>query len=433
MQQTRSSTRREFMTRLVDPLVDKAPLPQRVGGGDPNEVYTLPKQAGMPEHNRALQVTTKNDQQKDYYIGIKDIDEAVMWYFKNVLKLSVIQNNTRVEVPVVYGNAEIWKLIQRDGFYRDKENKILAPIVLFKRETITQNRNLSFKLDGNSVHNVQLFEKGYSKRNFYSNFPLLKKNDGRKEEKEYTVSMVPDYVTVEYSCIVWTYYIEQMDKLIEALNFASRGYWGDPSRFQFYSEIETFTEEIVYGQGEDRAIKNTFNIKLNGYLIPDSINKTMATANRVFGYSQLVFGLETANSVGEFKHLVNKSTQENLANMIAADGVNRVVNQYTIDATSGAPYNEFLAANNSVVGQALSDSTAQVPGSWMPVPPELQMLGLSLSKNSFTYYVNGQLIPITAVVDFTSSGLLTIDPVIMGFGFITSPIPDEIVVVGKII
>jgi hypothetical protein len=43
------------------------------------------------------------------------------------------------------------------------------------------------------------------------------------------------------------------------------------------------------------------------------------------------------------------------------------------------------------------------------------------------------LIPITAVVDFTPTGLLTIDPNILGFGFVTSPIPDEIVVVGKII
>jgi hypothetical protein len=119
--------------------------------------------------------------------------------------------------------------------------------------------------------------------------------------------------------------------------------------------------------------------------------------------------------------------------MIAADSINRVVNNYTLDSSTNPLFNEFLAANNSVVGQALSNSTAQVAGSWMPVPPELQMMGLSLTKNSFTYFVNGQLIPITAVVDFTSTGLLTIDPNILGFGFITSPIPDEIVVVGKII
>jgi hypothetical protein len=291
MQNTRGNTRREFMNSLIEPYAEINPFVEKAT--NPNEIYTLPKQQGMPENNRAYEVTTKDDQQKDYYIGIKDIDEAVMWYFKNVLKLSVIQNNTRVEVPILYGNAENWKLLQRDGYYRDKEGKILAPLVMIKRETITQNRNLGNKLDSTSVYNVQLFEKGYSKRNFYSNFPLFSNKEGRAQEKEYAISMIPDYITVEYSCIVWTYYIEQMDKLIEALNFASRGYWGDPGRFQFYSSIETFNEEIVYGQGEDRAIKNNFNITLNGYLIPDSINKHVATANRVFGVSNIVFGVET--------------------------------------------------------------------------------------------------------------------------------------------
>jgi hypothetical protein len=305
--------------------------------------------------------------------------------------------------------------------------------LVFKRDSITQNRDLGFKVDGNYANNLQFFEKGYSKRNYYSNFNVLRKNKGRKPEKEYMATITPDYVTVQYSCTLWTLYISQMDKLVEALNFASRAYWGDPNRFQFYSDINEFTEDIVYGVGEERAIRTTFNITLNGYLIPDSINKKLAAASRVFGYSNIVFGLEVSNSEVELKQKINKSSTENLASMIAADSVNRVINNYTLDSSANPLFQEFLAANNSVVGQALTDSTAQVPGNWMPVPPELQMMGLSLTKNSFTYFVNGQLIPITAVVDFTPSGFLTIDPAIMGFGFVTSPIPDEIVVVGKII
>lgn len=431
MQRTRPQTRQEFMATLVEPMVENNRFSEV--RANPNEVYTQPKQAGMPELNRAFEITTKNDNQKDFYIGIKDIDEAVMWYFNNVLKLSVIQNNTKITVPVQYANAENWKSMQVDGYYRDSAGKLMAPLIVFKRESMTQNRNLGFKLDGNLAHNLHFFEKKYSPRNYYSNFPKLAKSGGRKPEKEYIATTTPDYVTIEYSCVVWTYFIEQMDKLIEALNFASRGYWGDPSRFQFYSEIETFTEEVVYNVGEERAVKNTFNIKLNGYLIPDSINKTFAAASRAFGPTQIVFGLETANSEQELRQLASKQSTENLASMIAADSINRTVNNYTLDASTNPLFNEFLAANNSVVGVSLSNSTAQVPGNWMDVPPELQMMGLSLTKNSFTYFVNGQLIPITAIVDFTPTGFLTIDPSIMGFGFVTSPIPDEIVVVGKII
>ena len=300
MQGTRPQNRREFMNTLVEPYDQANPISQPAG--NPNEIYTEPKQVGMPEVNRAYEVSTKGDQQKNFYVGIKDIDEAVMWYFKNVLKLSVIQNNTRIEVPIDYANPESWKSMQKDGFYRDKEGKLLAPLLVFKRESITQNRSLGNKLDGNIAHNVQLFEKGYSSRNFYSNFPLLKKKGGRSQEKEYMVTTIPDYITVEYTCTVWTYFIEQMDKLIEAINYSSRSYWGDPGLFQFYSVIDTFTEEIVYDTGDDRAIKNTFKITLNGWLIPDSINKSLSAASRVWGVSQVVFGVEASDSIADLRN-----------------------------------------------------------------------------------------------------------------------------------
>ena len=300
MQETRPTNRREFMSSLAQPYDQINRISQEAG--NPNQVYTNPKHLGMPEVNRAYEVSTKGDQQKNFYVGIKDIDEAVMWYFKNVLKLSVIQNNTRIEVPVNYANPESWKSVQKDGFYRDREGKLLAPLIVFKRETITQNRDLGYKLDGNIASNVQLFEKGYSARNYYSNFPLLKKKGARAQEKEYMVTAIPDYITVEYSCVVWTYFIEQMDKLIEAINYSSRSYWGDPGRFQFYSRIDSFNEEIVYDTGEDRAIRNTFNITLNGWLIPDSINKSLSVASRVWGTSQVVFGLEASDSLSELKN-----------------------------------------------------------------------------------------------------------------------------------
>ena len=85
----------------------------------------------------------------------------------------------------------------------------MAPLLMFKRTSVTQNRDLGNKLDGNLVHNVQTFATRYNKRNFYSNFNVL---NSRSPETKYVVSVTPDYVTVEYECIVWTYFVEQMDK-----------------------------------------------------------------------------------------------------------------------------------------------------------------------------------------------------------------------------
>ena len=122
-----------------------------------------------------------------FSIGLDDLTEAVQYYFDKVLKLSVIQNNTKINVPVIYGTPENWKSVQEDGYYRDQTGKLFAPLIMYKRTSTTPNRGLGNKLDGNKVHNVQIFEKRYNKRNNYGNFTVLAE---RTPEKEYVVATV---------------------------------------------------------------------------------------------------------------------------------------------------------------------------------------------------------------------------------------------------
>jgi hypothetical protein len=281
-QQVRPENRREFMNKLVVPTDPKY--------GNPNIIFSDPFKPGQPEFNRAYETSLDQVDDKKFSIGIKDIDEAVMFYFTNVLQLSVYQNNDKILVPIIYGSPEKWKSIQRDGYYRDGAIKIMPPLVMFKRESVVQNRTLGNKIDGNSAHNVQLFEKAYSRRNMYDNFANLQ---NQKPQKEFIVVVTPDYVTVNYKCMMWTNYVEQMDKLIEAVNFASNSYWGDPSRFQFLTKIESFTDNQDYEQGDDRLIKTEFNMILNGYLIPDSLNASIAQlSSKTYNLCKIVFNTE---------------------------------------------------------------------------------------------------------------------------------------------
>ena len=278
----RPQNRREFMNKLIVPA-DKQ-------YGNPNLIYSEPFKPGQPEFNRAYETAFEPTGDKKFSIGIKDIDEAIMYYFTNALKLTVYQNNGTVLVPVIYGSPEKWKSIQRDGYYRDGAAKIMSPLLVFKRTSVVQNRTLGNKLDGNAAKNVQLFEKLFSKRNIYDNFNVLQ---NQKPEKEYTVIVTPDYVTVNYSCIMWTNFVEQMDKLIEAVNFASNSYWGDPDSFQFLTKTETFTDAQVYEQGEDRLVRTEFDLSVNGYLIPDSLNAYLAQLSaKTYNICKIVFTTE---------------------------------------------------------------------------------------------------------------------------------------------
>ena len=51
---------------------------------------------------------------------------------------------------------------------------------------------------------------------------------------------MPDYVTINYSCVVQTYYTDQLNKIVEAINYASDSYWGNPERFKFRARIRYF-------------------------------------------------------------------------------------------------------------------------------------------------------------------------------------------------
>jgi len=275
--------RRDFLDSFVNPFLTEIGNPNGIGGVD----TTNP---GQPEFNRAFEISMKGDTDKIPKIGIKDIDEAIQFYFDNRLKLTVVQNNTQINVPVIYGSPERWKSVQADGFYRDGNGKILVPLIMYKRDTIEQNRELGNKLDGNVVNNVVMLKKKFSRRNIYDNFYLL---SNQKPEEEWMLAIVPDYVTITYSCVIFTDFVEQMNKLVEGINFASNSYWGDPERFQFKTRIDSFSTQTILEEGADRAVKSSFNMTLNGYLIPDTVNAEIAKmANKFHNFTKVIFNPE---------------------------------------------------------------------------------------------------------------------------------------------
>ena len=80
---------------------------------------TFPFPDTRPSANKGYQTSRKKDLTQDISIGLQDHDEAIMYYFNNVIKPSVIINNDRTNVPIIYGAPERWKGVQKDGYYRD--------------------------------------------------------------------------------------------------------------------------------------------------------------------------------------------------------------------------------------------------------------------------------------------------------------------------
>lgn len=236
--------------------------------GNPNDAVDL---------NRGEQVSFKGDTVKPFSLGFKEIDEALFYYMENIIKPTVQQNGVVQKVPVIYGSPEKWKQIQKDGYYRDSKGKIMMPLITFKRNSIEKNRSITNKLDSNSPNNINVFTKSYSKNNAYDNFNIL---NNKIPQKEYYAVVVPDYVTITYDFIISTYYVEQLNKLIEAFNYASDSYWGDPEKFKFKSMIDSFATPIELIQGGERVVKATFSLKLYGYTVPETTQNQLSSIKK---------------------------------------------------------------------------------------------------------------------------------------------------------
>lgn len=246
------------------------------------------------DFNRGNKVSFRDDTTKPFSIGIKDIDESIMYYFKNVIKPFVIQNGQRLAVPVMYGAPERWKSFQRDGFMRDDKGRMMAPMIMFKRNTITPSRNYTRKMDANHPKNVEFFQSKYSLNNTYDKFNIL--NNRKPITQNYAV-VVPEFIEISYSCIAYTYYIEQLNKIIESIQYAQNSYWGDPERFKFKATIDSFTNITELNQGEDRNVRATFDLKLFGHIIPDIIQKDLTVDKKVFSKTQIVTSTETVANI----------------------------------------------------------------------------------------------------------------------------------------
>ena len=267
-----------------------------LNGQDPNSAISFGDQAAIP-FNRSEKMSQKGDTHKEFTVGIQDIDEAIMYYFENVIRPTVFQNGERIAVPVIYGSPERWKSFQKDGRYRDRSGKIMNPIIMFKRDNIVKKRNLTNKLDANFPNLYTSWQKTYNNKNFYSNFNVL---NNRVQTKQFVANVVPDYVTLQYSVTMQTYYIEQLNKIIEAVNYASDSYWGDPERFKFNASIDQFNTIQELNDGQDRVVRSTFTINMYGYIIPDIIQKDIASIKKYNSKSKVVFSMETTSDPSVF-------------------------------------------------------------------------------------------------------------------------------------
>ena len=263
--------------------------------------------------NRGYLYSRSKDDVKNPSVTLMDMDGAITHYFENVIKPSVEDNGENVKVPIMYASPERWKAIQRDGFMKDKKRQTITPVIAYRRTSIEKDESLpQDKLDANKPNMFYTFEKKFSNVNKYDNFST---QIGLLPQREYYNVTFPDYVTLSYDFIVWTSYIEQMNKIVEKVVYSDGAYWGDPDKMRFRTSIDSFTDATEVSDVE-RLVRTNFTVTMRGYLLPEGNFDHRSTTEKFISPKKVVFGTETdtkiSNTVGKagqfLEGLVDEST-----------------------------------------------------------------------------------------------------------------------------
>ena len=244
--------------------------------------------------NRGYLYSRSDEDIKNPEVTLMDMDSSIMFYFDEVIKPSVEDNGENIKVPIMYASPERWKAIQRDGFMRDKKRQTITPVIVYRRTSIEKDDMVpQDKLDANNPHMFYTFEKKFSNTNRYDNFSI---QQGILPQREYYNVTFPDYVTLSYDFIIWTSYIEQMNKIVERVVYSDGAYWGHPEKMRFRTAVDTFTDATEVGDSE-RLVRTNFTVTLKGYLLPKGNFDHRSTTQKFLTPKRVIFGAEADSTI----------------------------------------------------------------------------------------------------------------------------------------
>ena len=340
------------------------------------------------------------DDVKNVSVGIMDMDSAIMYYFNEVIKPEVKVNDEKVKVPCIYASPERWTQVSKQGYLRDKKRQIIVPLIVYKRTGMERNDSIPIdKLDANDPKIFYSFQKKYSQQNRYDKFSVLKNITPNREY--YNVAM-PDYMTLTYEFTIWTSYIEQMNQIVEKINYSDGAYWGEPGKMRFRTRIESFSDASQI-DGE-RLIKTTFSVNLYGYILPETYNSKTTTQKYLTPKKMIIRedvdkSLETiqkdesgAVGVGESTKDIFSVSLTNAITLISGTGVNVSNSGFGFDGSS--PLTQEFSIGQPV---ATSDS---------PTFSSLTADSVSIGTGT-TVISDGAISSSTGVVEITGSSQVT--------------------------
>jgi hypothetical protein len=248
--------------------------------------------------NRSEQVRRDTDSQKNLSISLLDIDSVILNHIIYNLKPEVIHGGSVKTVHTSFGSPEIWKAMKSDSAFRDFTGRIILPSIIIKRvSAIDDEARIHF----NRYLNETVIQT-HSPKNRYTKFSTLNGKNAPVHEL-YNITF-PSHMKLTYKCIIWTELVEQMNKLVELFQFASKDYFGNREGLKFKVDGIFFGHTVELQSGDDRMVKTEFDLTVHGYILPETMAKLdsqESTFKKSLTPKKIVMGLEVVGDDYNFE------------------------------------------------------------------------------------------------------------------------------------
>lgn len=351
---------------------------------------------------------------KDVSVALYDVDYAVKWHIETVINPTVMEDKNVLSVPILFAAGEKWAAVQKHGYLRDNQGKLLTPLIMIKRNGVTKREDIQDLKVLETPDARITFERKYTKSNRYDRFSL----SNATAVKEYYSIDVPKFVQIDYELLIWTNNSVQLNEVVEQLIWFDGKAFGDSHKFITHIDPPTF--ESVNSTGEDRIVRATMGMRTKAHILnthgPNAPSMyKLNPVNKIINAIEIDTGVETLTtgaggtpppiiSVGGGGGASGSKTAANMAAALT-----------------------YVNSNKQLTGTVIDSITVTFSSGWLVAPPGLP----NTSINNFMFYANGVLIENSAITSFTQLGnvsTLVVNQSNLGYSLDNQ---DEIIGIGK--
>jgi len=304
--------------------------------------------SGYSNNNRAVDFTIPS-------CGIEDVDIAMFNLFNKDIPLVVSSENTIIPVKIIFAAGEKWAMIKKKKDIRDRNGRLILPLITIGRSLIEQNikdditgrginqqtgeivikrrlmssdrsyQNLINRLFINHQSNVAI-NQGLLDVNQDSQ--LMTKHDvgdlfnndvdasdgawmkPMKDENIWETLTLPSpqFFSAQYDIVIWTQYTTHMNQVLETL-ISSQLPQGNAYRIANPSKPDYWfiasSEENIYKPDnnwddmfeKERIIKHTFTLKVPAYILATSVPGAPVPVRRYVSCARVEFSTNIADDL----------------------------------------------------------------------------------------------------------------------------------------